>query len=265
MNRCTTSMNLLTSARRFRRLALAGLLLPATTLLAGEPEVVDHCESCHSDRRFLVENRKLYEYQQRWEGSIHRQAGIHCADCHGGHPEAPDKETAHAGAGLDSAAIGSPTHFRNIPETCAGCHPEPAEGYRQSRHFQLLQDTQADRPGPNCVTCHGSVNVSVLRLTAIGRVCAQCHDPEKGPHPEVPKRAGTLLDELYSCEVLQRTLIYRSDPAQLEAWLKRIRPLREGLARTWHTFDLDKVAQATEQLRQELRQAARATRAPRQP
>ena len=58
---------------------------------------VDSCVDCHRDPKFLVTNRKLYDYYQQWKASVHTQEGLSCADCHGGDPAKKDKDAAHGG------------------------------------------------------------------------------------------------------------------------------------------------------------------------
>ena len=53
------------------------------------------CESCHRDPDFLVTNKKLYDYYQQWQDSVHHQEEVTCDDCHGGNAQVAGKEEAH--------------------------------------------------------------------------------------------------------------------------------------------------------------------------
>ena len=64
-----------------------------------------------------------------------------CVDCHG----------SHGASGALSG--GSPVNLRNIPATCAKCHPAEAKDYGLSAHGAALRKGYPD--APVCTTCHG--------------------------------------------------------------------------------------------------------------
>ncbi len=66
-------------------------------------------------------------------------------------------------------------NFRNIPKTCGQCHERIYEGFRESAHFEHLASKDEENLGPNCVTCHGSINATVLNSCAI--LCASDYRP----------------------------------------------------------------------------------------
>ena len=120
------------------------LLLPAL-LFPGwaAAEENNSCENCHRDPDFLVTNKQLYEYFQEWSGSIHRQEGVTCDDCHGGDPRAPGKKQAH-GEGVSSSDPSSGIHYKNVPDTCGTCHDEIWEGFRESNHFEHVEKKKGE-------------------------------------------------------------------------------------------------------------------------
>lgn len=217
--------------------------LPALLVLAlaspwgARATVEDACAACHQDKKFLVQNKKLYDYYENWRLSVHAQEGLSCADCHGGNPKAKNKSRAHAGKSMGAAGKSSAVNFRNIPSTCAACHDDVVEGYKKSQHYKNLSAT--DKQGPSCVTCHGSVNAAVLDSGRVRRMCSNCHSYSTGNHPEVPEKAEYVLNRFLSIHRLYRYIGLKGDPTDVRAFLHKVDPLRSELAVEWHTFNLD--------------------------
>jgi hypothetical protein len=246
------------------RLATAVTLL-AASVIASSPTVArsaegDACVTCHSDRKWLVQNKKLFDYFQDWQVSVHGQEGINCVACHGGNPKAGDKAAAHKGGSMDPARSGSAVNFRNIPKTCAECHDDIYQGYRQSRHAKHLDDPTSTQ-GPSCVTCHGSVNAAVLNVNTVKQTCSKCHNDTTHNHPEIPARASELLTRLLSIDRLYRYVSRKSDPKGAERFIRTTEPLRADLSRQWHTFELDTVDLKTRMLLDSLKKERDAMRA----
>lgn len=255
------------AAKKLAKIALLllGLLMPPLQLEA-EP-TTDSCAGCHRNPNFLVQNKKLYEYYQDWKLSVHSEAGVTCSDCHGGDPAALDKAAAHRGH-ISGSEQGSAVNFRNIPETCGQCHEEILAAYRKSLHFDHLAANDQEQQGPNCVTCHGSMAVSVLDGTNVEAACARCHNRKTLNHPNVPADAQEILNRLYSIHRLHRYVSVRLETDEME-FLERIDERISQLAVQWHTFDLcsidrrtrnivDRLRDKRQQLRRRsLRQAAR--------
>ena len=120
---------------------LAALLLavPAATVHAEE---ADPCQKCHR----LVSAAIVTD----WEFSAHADAGVGCADCHGGD---------HRGSG-DTALVHTIT-----AATCGGCHPARLEQFGRGKHaaawaaYEAMPTTHALplAPGPGmqpCAGCH---------------------------------------------------------------------------------------------------------------
>lgn len=233
-----------------RRLIRSVILLAAVSSLAGVGATAsageDACVACHKDPAFLVKNRKLYDYYQLWQVSVHAEAGITCTDCHGGNPKGKTKDAAHAGSSRHATSAVSAINFKNIPKTCADCHDDIYTSYKKSAHFKKLTAvTPEGVPGPNCVTCHGSVNATTLNVNTVEEVCAACHNDVTGNHPEIPSRAKYILGRFLAIDRFYRYISLKGDPQQTKSFFSLVDPRREGLASEWHTFDLDHVENET--------------------
>jgi hypothetical protein len=224
-------------------LVLALLCLFPVSAPASDEEK-DSCVACHSDRDFLVTNKKLYDYFQDWNASVHKQEEVSCSDCHGGNPEIADKDGAHGGK-LAGAEVSSAVNFRNVPGTCGECHAKIYDAYRRSDHFEHLEKVEDEEQGPNCVTCHGSINVGVLDVNTVHESCARCHNDEKDNHPENPDRATAILNKFLSIHRFYRYITVRGTPEEAKRFFEEIDDQIESLSVTWHTFDLDEIEEAT--------------------
>ena len=225
--------------------AISWLSLAAGPVAAdGAARVEDSCVDCHSDPKFLVTNKKLYEYYQAWQLSIHQQEGVACSDCHGGNPEAPDKKGAHANEVARSNKTNG-INFKNIPSTCGQCHEEIYEGYRKSNHFRHLAAQEQELQGPNCVTCHESMSTAVLNVTTVEAACARCHNQENDNHPKIPERAKSILNRFLSIQRFHRYLSVRLEPAEAREFFQEIDRQIRALSIQWHTFDLGEIEHET--------------------
>ncbi len=237
-------------------------LLPS---LAGAAE---SCIACHQDPAFRVTNKKLFDYFQLWGQSVHDEEGITCTDCHGGNPAASDKERAHGAKGVGASEQGSPVNYRNIPKTCAQCHEAFYDHYRLSAHFEHLTKKKAEGQGPNCVTCHQSVNTTVLNVNTIRRTCEGCHNEKTGNHPGIPDKAEYLLNKFLSIHRFYRYLTVKGSVLEEDRKIfEQIEERTTNLFIEWHTFDLKEIERKTEGLlavlkekRNEIRERLRARR-----
>jgi len=200
---------------------------------------------CHGDPDFFVTNRKLYDYFQRWSESIHKQEGVTCVDCHGGDAKSADKERAH-GADLEASRQGSAVNFRNISNTCGECHEDVYEGFRRSAHFEHIVSKKQEDQGPTCVSCHGSINVSVLNVTTVEETCSRCHNEKSQNEPEVPEKARSLLNRFLAIHRYYRYITVRGDPVETKAFFQGVDAKLHDLSITWHTFDIDEIGAKTE-------------------
>ena len=197
----------------------------------------DTCINCHRNPDFVVTNKKLFDYFKEWNLSIHAQEGVSCSDCHGGNPEASKKNTAHGGKG-GTQKMQSAVNFRNIPETCGQCHDNILDSYHKSNHFRHLKIRKQEQQGPNCVTCHGSLNSVALNVNTVKQTCLICHNPKSGNHPEIPEKAEWLLNKFLSIHRLFRYVTVRGDSAQDRDYVKKVNIKIESLSEDWHKFDL---------------------------
>jgi cytochrome b subunit of formate dehydrogenase len=136
------------------------------------------CDPCHSER--------IEEYEK----GVHGRGGINkdrkpigCGACHG---------PPHAM--LSSRDTRSPTHRRNVPDTCGGCHGKlkmvveemgeslrrPLFAYQASVHGQAVKSGLIE--AAVCTDCHGSHDVlpgsdsdaSISRFK-VPETCGRCH------------------------------------------------------------------------------------------
>ncbi len=179
-----------------------------------------------------------------------------CTDCHGGNPEATDQRRAHAGnIGPDQAT--SAVNYRNIPATCARCHPAVAGDFRKSAHFRHLVAKGQARQGPSCVTCHGAMNVTVLNINDVRPACARCHNARTGNHPDIPAKAEAILGEFLSIHRYERYIAIRAKPEDLKATFQVVDRMVQDLDAEWHTFDLAAVGEKSQKLLRFLKEQGR--------
>ena len=233
----------------YRASALAGVALVSLFLSTGtaSAEEKDSCVECHQDRDFLVTNKKLYEYFEQWTASIHKQEEVTCNDCHGGDPAASGKEQAHGkGVGVSDAASG--IYYKNVPETCGQCHDDVLAGFRESDHYQQIEKEKDEEQGPTCVTCHGSINVSILDVNSVEAACARCHNEESDNLPENPAKAKRILNRFLAIHRFYRYISIRIEPEEAREFFLGVDKLYGELSVTWHTFDLDQIEKETDEL-----------------
>jgi hypothetical protein len=233
------------AVRRLAALSLAALLLGLGCFEEARAAEKESCVTCHSDPELLVTNKKLYDYYQQWDGSIHDQEEVTCDDCHGGNPRATDKKKAHA-SGVGAADPKSGIHYTAIPETCGQCHDDILEGFQESEHFAHVEkEEKGDKQGPTCVTCHGGINVEVLNVNTVEEVCARCHNQKSENNPEVPEEARHLLNRFLSIHRFYRYITTNAESDEASAFFRDLDPRLHDLTVTWHTFDLEAVEEGT--------------------
>ena len=218
-----------------RKSSLASMLLLGFLLVAGSAFAKDTCLECHQSDSHRIKNKKLYEYYQKYINSVHGVAEIGCAECHGGDPESNDMKIAHAGV-MENVS------YRNIPKTCGSCHEEQLKSFRESDHFSVLEH---DGRAPNCVTCHGSMDVDVYFASVVKNTCVLCHNPDTGNHPDVPHQAEYVLSQINIINGY-RGLIMKYSPDSKA--LPEIDESYALLTRYWHEFNLHQVSVEAEHL-----------------
>jgi formate dehydrogenase gamma subunit len=151
------------------------------------------CLSCHrDDKRVLADSSVSRGFIVSYSEGVHgmslgkgNAAAANCVDCHGSHDI----------AGALSPA--SRVSLRNIPSTCAGCHPAEAKEYAVSAHAAALGKGMPD--APVCTTCHGEhqilhpadPNAAVSAHNVSQMVCGTCHASVK-----LNERYGLATDRL---------------------------------------------------------------------
>jgi hypothetical protein len=230
-------------------LAIALAALPVAAAFAGGDESPtdesNSCIACHSDPDFLVTAKKLYDYYQDWEISVHREHEVSCEDCHGGNSKARDKDAAHGTEVSGGLTAGSAVSFENIPSTCGNCHEEIYDGFRKSNHFGHIVKKKQEKQGPTCVTCHGSMNTIVLNVNTVKQTCQRCHNEETGNHPKIPDTASEMLNRFLSIQRYYRYIGIRGDPDDIQAFFKVMDARVHELSVIWHTFDLPRIDKET--------------------
>lgn len=212
-------------------------------------EAVDSCVDCHQDQSFRVKNKKLFDYFKQWKGSAHDEAGVSCDDCHGGDPDALGKEEAHTGI-LAPSDQKSPVFYKNIPKSCGECHFEVYEYFIQSKHFQQLMN---EDEGPNCVTCHGSLNSATYFSSDVVKTCADCHNSQSQNHPEVIELAGRILHRMNVAGTYRKWTSLHYESEGKPQVMKNANSLYDEIARSWHQFDFEETDRESETLLLELR------------
>ncbi len=205
--------------------ALIGL---AAILLGSPLALADACVDCHQDPKLKVQNPKLFYYFDDFRNSVHGVAELDCTDCHGGDPTTTDMDPAHAGV-LD------PVSFDKIPETCGQCHDQQQDTFVDSEHYRILED---DGMAPNCVTCHGAMEMDFIFVTRVKKTCAFCHNEETGTLPGVPDQADYILNKI---NVMKGYRSFVDTHANDRVLVKVLAETYQDIIARWHRFDLDDV------------------------
>jgi len=205
----------------------------------------DNCIECHKDKKFRVQNKKLYDYYSKWVRSSHDIAGITCVDCHGGEPTEKDKDAAHKN-GFSSPNVSGEAFYKEIPQTCGSskCHDSVLQNFTKSKHFKALQK---EGKGPHCATCHGSVNSNVYYTSIVAKTCEACHNEETKNHPEVTKFAEKILQRLNVSRAYRNwVVIFYSDKDPIK--LKEVNALYGKVADSWHKFNFLQLDEKSQEL-----------------
>ena len=179
-------------SEHYRNGSAASAFKPACTDCHGEHDIhqitdnrshmsrqheVEVCLNCHLDSPD-VRNEMTHDagFIAGYEQSIHGRAfnngnskAAICSDCHGAHSM------------MKASAPNSMVNKFNIAETCANCHEEIAEKFKNSIHGQALRKGVED--SPTCTDCHGEhqilepalANSPVAPQNVSQEVCGPCH------------------------------------------------------------------------------------------
>ena len=203
----------------------------------------DTCTECHKDPKFRVQNPVLFNYYKNWKDSTHEIEDVTCMDCHGGDPTKKDKKNAHD---IDFSSLTSieRASFKMIPERCGKCHGVIFMHFTESKHYTSLIEKGT---GPNCSTCHGSVNVNVYYTTVISRTCKDCHNEYTGNRPEIVGEADKILHRINVAHALKRWILIGYQDEAPEK-VDEILALYDNVAQSWHTFDFKDLDKKSEDL-----------------
>jgi hypothetical protein len=204
-------------------------------LLVATPALADECHDCHKSREFKVTNKKIYDYNLDFEVSIHGVAELACTDCHGGDEGTTDMDQVHQG-------VMEPVHFDNIPATCGECHGEQYEAFVTSSHYQLLKKNGS---APNCVTCHGAMDMDFIFASRVRNTCQFCHNYESGTLPAIPDQADFILSKI---NIINGYKGYVELHAKDRELVQDLATAYADLTAKWHRFDLDEVEEDTREL-----------------
>jgi formate dehydrogenase gamma subunit len=169
------------------------------------PADTDGCLSCHGEREFVDEHvtgenlAAILSYSE----SIHGQV-IECSDCHSGHDLRPASDPE------------SRVHRSNIASTCATCHDQEAEHYRDSEHGRAL--AAGFEGAPTCTDCHGEHDIRTITDSESPmsrqhevQVCLSCHLDSEDVQSRMTHTAGFVAG--YELSVHGRAAAAGSDRA----------------------------------------------------
>jgi nitrate/TMAO reductase-like tetraheme cytochrome c subunit len=197
------------------------------------------CVNCHSQ---LPTDTFVGSEYLDWKVSIHREYGVTCESCHGGSPQASEKDLAHKGV-YKSGNPKSTVYFQNVPATCGGCHEEVYLEFVQSNHYKTLEKTGS---GPTCSTCHGSRATWVVTPQNLKATCLNCHNERRGIEINAPDEARVLLMALNQSVSIHDLLTELSGKDADENTRQRLDLAKSKIERAsivWHSFDVEAVAQ----------------------
>jgi formate-dependent nitrite reductase cytochrome c552 subunit len=208
--------------------------------------LADQCINCHSDPDFRVSDKKLFDYYQNWSNSIHALAKVSCIDCHGGDSDSADMSTAHCTS--TGKTVSTAVDLANIPETCGECHQAVYAEFRKSKHFKALKKDIDGIHGPNCVTCHGSLNAQSIKTDDVAKVCQQCHNSELIKSDDVALRAEELMSDFISINRFFKYVSRKGTQEQIMTLRKKVSPRLDNLITHWHQFELDAIELETKEI-----------------
>lgn len=171
---------------------------PAVSVIKQQTPQEYNCINCHK----AIEDERLTPPVADWQESAHAQAGVKCADCHGGDPFNDD-------LAMDPSAgyIGKPKPA-DIPKLCSKCHSDPKKmrlHNLRTDQFSLYSDSvhgrkalAGDEGAPTCVSCHGKHKIlkvkdpnSLVARKNIPDTCGSCHAKK-----EIFEKRGRRFDQL---------------------------------------------------------------------
>ncbi len=143
----------------------------------------DSCKECHEDQ-YTKTHDSVHQIAMD-EGNENAPL---CSDCH--NPHTQGRIIGQESGQLTIAAR------RDVPATCAQCHTETYDQYKNSVHGAALADGNTDVP--TCTDCHGVHNIDDPTTASFRNntpaLCSDCHD-----NPEIMDKYGlsTEVTETY--------------------------------------------------------------------
>lgn len=202
---------------------LLGIALAPPAASAAEPQAIV-CIQCHSK---MPERYSQPVTLWQGSGSIHKENGIACNDCHGGDP----KDAANAMSPA-RGFLGAPKGAA-IPPFCGRCHVGVLKEYAASLHGKAL-----GRGGPTCVTCHGNHLVLKASLELINeKSCSRCHTFEQAR----TIRASMQETEKMITAIEARLADYKKLGSDTEKLDKELFAVRNRFHSLFHTVDVRRV------------------------
>ena len=202
----------------------------------------DQCIECHKSPLFRVQHKMQYDYYVDFEQSVHGVAGLSCADCHGGDDSTDDPAKAHVGV-LENV------RYDKVPGTCGECHAEEHDSFVSSTHYTTMID---DGTAPNCVTCHGAMEMDFIFVSKVRDTCTFCHNEGSGNAPDVPEHAEYILSQI---NIIKGYKHYVETYAKDRELVAAIDASYDRLSSYWHQFDFAEVEEETKDLLGVLREA----------
>ncbi|MBL8098970.1 MAG: hypothetical protein JNK81_07295 [Anaerolineales bacterium] len=124
------------------------------------------CKDCHEEQYSRVQDSVHQKAQD--EGNKNTPL---CSDCHN-----PHTQTRVIGTESGELTIAARLH---IPQTCAECHTDKYNQYKESVHGKALTE-EGNLDVPTCTDCHGVHNIEDPRTASFRNttpaLCADCHD-----------------------------------------------------------------------------------------
>jgi hypothetical protein len=202
---------------------------------AGAP-AANPCVTCHEA---LPAPEAVAHSFVEWRASPHGSS-VTCDRCHGGDTTTTDQEAAHKGV-LPANDYRSVINVTRIPATCGSCHQQELGFFIGSRHAGQLRTGH----GPNCVTCHGSMAVHILRPAEVDSACGACHVAGGRAAAAVIDTARALLVHLGQTDSTRRAaetaaeqITNARQQTRVRARLAEAKQLIQRSRQGWHAFDL---------------------------
>jgi hypothetical protein len=225
------------------------LWIGLTVLCGAAAFAANTCIDCHRRSETIASLPAWYQDQFiHWYGSVHGKAAVTCEKCHGGDPTQTDRLMAHRRV-LPSGDPKSAIHYKNLPETCGGCHKGVYQQFTQSRHYKNLK---TDRLAPTCTTCHGfEMDIQGVTPAQLAGRCRVCHNEAQGVKPEVAdlmdRTVGWITAAEQSVQRAQAVLSLAKEqgtaPKEAEALLVSARERFKKTGDLWHGFRPDRFKQ----------------------